>query len=618
MILILGGTTEGRMAVEVLEDGDYPFFYSTRGKLQEVQLRHGQHVTGGMDISQMTAFCREHEIRLLVDAAHPFAEQLHDTVYQVSQTLQLPVVRVERMMPDYSLYAEYIRWCTDYDDVVKQLCANKRKRVLGLTGVQTIQKLKAYWQNHPDTWFRILDREVSRELVDEVGFPMSHICYYKDSTVASEQAIIDELQPDAIITKESGESGGLDSKLLAAKENQLPIYIVQRPTVPSSFFCVDGPHGLRREIEKHVPEFYKLHTGVTTGTCVTTGAICAMQAILGTETLDNKQKLIDVVLPNKETIHVEARLLSINELEAQAEVIKKSGDDPDATQGIAILTTVRLQEKSDSGCADDEAILIDGGVGVGRVTLSGLDIPIGEAAINAVPKQMIRSNLKRLAVDWERYQVIVEVTIPSGEEVAARTFNPRLGIVGGISIVGTSGIIRPFSSEAYVASIARYVEVGVANEPNHLVLNSGAKSEKKLQALYPHIHPTAFIQYGNYIGETLGFCADHKVATVTLGLMIGKAVKLAEGHLDTHSHKVTKNHAFLQEMAREAACSDDHIAAIGALNMARELWSILDTEEMERYQEVLIQRCHTHCDQLLPQGKIEILIIPPAVVKPSK
>lgn len=618
MILILGGTTEGRMAVEVLEDGDCPFFYSTRGKLQEVQLRHGQHVTGGLDVSQMTAFCREHDIRLLVDAAHPFAELLHDTVHQVSKALQIPVVRIERLMPDYSPYAENIRWCTDYEDVVKQLHADNRKRVLGLTGVQTIQKLESYWKAHPDTWFRILDRDESRNIVEQVGFPMSHICYYKDSTVESEQTIINKLTPDAIITKESGESGGLQSKLIAATQNNIPIYIVQRPTLPSSFNCVNGPHGLRREIEKHVPEFYKLHTGVTTGTCVTTGAICALQALLG-ETADlQEQRLVDVVLPNKETIHVPARLVHMDKLEAQAEVIKQSGDDPDATQGIAIYTKVTLVEKTNDLCTSDEDILIDGGVGVGRVTLPGLDIPIGEAAINAVPKQMIRNNLKRLPVDWARYQLAIEITIPTGEDVASRTFNPRLGIVGGISIVGTSGIIRPFSSEAYVASIARYVEVGVANEPNHLVLNSGAKSEKKLQVLYPDLHPTAFIQYGNYIGDTLQFCATHKVAKVTLGLMIGKAVKLAEGYLDTHSHKVTKNHAFLQDMAREAMCTNEHIQAIGSLNMARELWSLLDKDEMQRYQAVIIQHCHAHCDQLLPEGEIEIVIIPPTVDKKPK
>lgn len=618
MILILGGTTEGRMAVEVLEDGDCPFFYSTRGKSQQVQLRHGQHVTGGMDVSQMTAFCREHDIRLLVDAAHPFAELLHDTVHQVSQVLHLPVVRIERLMPDYSPYAENIRWCTDYEDVVKQLHTDNRKRVLGLTGVQTIQKLESYWKAHSDIWFRILDRDESRNIVERVGFPMSHICYYKDSTVDSEQAIINELNPDAIITKESGESGGLQSKLVAATQNNIPIYIVQRPALPNSFTYVNGPHGLRREIEKHVPDFYKLHTGVTTGTCVTTGAICALQALLGEKVALQAQSMVDVVLPNKETIHVAARLVHADNLEAQAEVIKQSGDDPDATQGIAILTKVKLVEKTNDLCPSGEAIFIDGGIGVGRVTLPGLDIPIGEAAINAVPKQMIRNNLKRLSVDWNRYQLVVEITIPTGEEVAARTFNPRLGIVGGISIVGTSGIIRPFSSEAYVASIARYVEVGVANEPNHLVLNSGAKSEKKLQALYPDLHPTAFIQYGNYIGETLQFCATKKVSKVTLGLMIGKAVKLAEGHLDTHSHKVTKNYSFLQDMAREARCTDAHIHAIGSLNMARELWTILDEDEMLRYKEIIVQYCHTHCDKLLPEGEIDIVIIPPSVGKKTK
>lgn len=612
MILVLGGTTEGRMAVQVLEEGNHPFFYSTRDTTQSVDLHHGKHITGGMTVEQMSLFCQEHAIRLLVDAAHPFARQLHENVYIVSQRMDIPVVRVERIYPDYTSYTHLIHWCSDYEDACRQLQVDDRYCLLALSGVQTIAKLRSYWETHPQTWFRILNRDVSRQVVQNIGFPMNRICYYKGKTVKDELQLIQHVCPDAILTKESGESGGLVSKLEAAKVSNLPVYIVKRPVLPPSFLAVNGPHGLRRQIENLFPEFYTLHTGVTTGTCAATGALCALQTILGKRSHVYTLQSVGIILPNRETIYVNAQLLSCNDQSAQVEVIKRSGDDPDTTQGIQILVTVNLVERK---LGSKEDIIIDGGIGIGRVTLPGLDIPIGEAAINAVPKQMIRDNLHDLLVDWTKYQVEVLIEVPAGKEVASRTFNPKLGIVGGISIVGTSGIIRPFSSEAYVASIKRYIEVAVANEPNHVVLNSGAKSEKKLHVLYPQLHPTAFIQYGNYIGEALRFCATHKIAQVTLGVMIGKAVKLAEGYLDTHSHKVTKNHAFMQQIAEEAGCDSSHIESIGQINMARELWDILSDEEMKRYNQVLSTYCHQYCDPLLPEGELEIIIIAPSVRK---
>lgn len=131
----------------------------------------------------------------------------------------------------------------------------------------------------------------------------------------------------------------------------------------------------------------------------------------------------------------------------------------------------------------------------------------------------------------------VTISVPGGEEVAARTFNPRLGVVGGISIIGTSGIVKPFSSEAFVNSIRKEMSVAQATGSPRIVINSGAKSEKYIRSLYPELPSQAFVHYGNFIGETIRIAAELGIRQLTLGVMIGKAVKLAEGHLDTHSKK---------------------------------------------------------------------------------
>ena len=170
MILVLGGTTEGRLAVKVLDEAGKSYFYSTRGELQQVSCRNGERVTGGMDEQKMEEFCRSNGIRLLVDAAHPFAAQLHKTVEQVSRKLNLNVVRFERKYPPRT---DDVIWCKDYNDAVLRLKEDGISRLLALTGVQTIGKLRDFWADEnlkPECWFRILDREESLSLAIGQGF----------------------------------------------------------------------------------------------------------------------------------------------------------------------------------------------------------------------------------------------------------------------------------------------------------------------------------------------------------------------------------------------------------------------------------------------------------------
>ena len=616
MILILGGTTEGRLAVRVADAAGSPYWYSTRGDLQQIECKHGTHVTGALDEAAMASFCTEHGIRLLVDAAHPFAEVLHQTVAAVAESLDLPVVRVERTYVDED---PVIHWCTDYAEAVRMLESDGITRLLALTGVQTIGKLRPYWERH-DCWFRILRREESLAKARQQGFPPERLVYYEEEDDAS---LIARLQPQAILTKESGESGGFPQKVEAAQAAGIPVYAVRRPPLPVGFEVVTGEHGLRKAIERLVPGFFPLRSGFTTGACATAASKAALLTLLGKPVGDS----VEVLFPDGECLRlpvsscrllhpldeeacaglVERQVLSMPSAPAGVEkvltrlgeplrqadaatatVIKDAGDDPDVTNGQEIVATVAFSE--------EPGIHFLQGEGVGRVTLPGLGLPIGGPAINRVPRQMMEQNLSSLYGGG----LDVTISVPGGRELARRTFNPKLGIVDGISIIGTSGIVRPFSNEAFVDAIRKEIEVAVAVGAPMLVINSGAKSEAFLKARYPDLPPQAFVHYGNFIGETLKIAAELKVPRVVMGIMLGKAVKLAEGHLDTHSKNVVMNKAFLKEVAASAGCSPAAAETIDRLTLARELWTALPSDDARLFFAAILSRCAAVCATVYP------------------
>jgi len=623
MILILGGTTEGRIAARTLEESGKPFYYSTKGDEQEVTMHHGIRLQGAMDELDLEHCCREHNIQLLVDAAHPFAIQLHQTVEKVAHTLNLLVIRFERIYPPRD--EEHIIWCEDFEDAIRQIRKEDIFTLLALTGVQSIAKLKPLWQESACCYFRILNRESSRRLAEREGFPEKYLHYYHAGE--DERILLQRLHPEAILIKESGLSGGFNEKVEAALQEGIRIFAIRRPPMPGSFIIVNGEHGLRRMIEKHLPDFYPLRSGLTTGTCAAAAAVAATWDIFNVQRQSRPEEF-PVILPNGETIYVPVEEQEryphpscVNDdwmLEADATVIKDAGDDPDVTNGMQIKANVAVPFRFDDPTpaelgADDYTVIVCGGEGVGIVTLSGLGLEVGGPAINVTPRKMIENNVKaclqRLGISKQPNPFAVTISVPGGEEIARRTFNPRLGIEGGISIIGTSGIVKPFSSEAFVDSIRKSMEVGRATGSPRIVLNSGAKSEKYVRGYYPELPAQAFIHYGNFIGDTIKIAADLEIKAVTLGIMIGKAVKLAEGNLDTHSKQVTMNKDFLREVALSAGCGEETLAVIEKITLARELWTLLSAEDLQAFCSRLLELCHQYCDPLLPEGELTILLI---------
>ncbi len=590
-ILIFGGTTEGRAAVETLDQAGGCFYYSTRGTEQQIESRHALRLTGTLETEQMVAFCRRQAVRLLIDAAHPFAEELHRNIAVAAEMLDIPVIRYERKYP---VRDPALVWCDSYADACRYLEKQGIKSLLALSGVKTIPKLKDYWMKYP-CWFRVLDRPESKELALKYGFPAERLLFWKDEQSAEELFV--RYRPEAILTKESGISGYFQEKVEAARKCRIPVVVVKRPLLPDSFYVVTGNHGLRHWVERLLPGFFPLNSGFTTGSC----ACAASKAALLTLLTGQEQKRISITLPCGEEVELPIAETKRESGSVYCAVIKDAGDDPDVTNQRKICARVSLE--------DEPGIRFCAGEGVGIVTLPGLGLEVGEPAINPVPRSMMKAEIEKILVACRIEKgVVVEISVPEGEELARKTFNPKLGIVGGISIIGTSGVVRPFSSEAFVATIRKEIQVARALACRHLVINSGAKSERILKARFPDLIPQAFIHYGNYIGETLKLAEEEGIELLTMGIMIGKAVKLAEGNVDTHSRNVVMNRDFLLSLAQQTTCTPEILDKIEHLALARELWSILPPEHP--FFTLIIQKCQEVCSAFLKRCRLEMILIP--------
>ena len=308
-----------------------------------------------------------------------------------------------------------------------------------------------------------------------------------------------------------------------------------------------------------------LRRGWTTGACATAAAKAAAIALGGGDFPDP----VDITLPGGQTAAFALADHWRDGDRAMAAVVKDAGDDPDVTQGAVIVVVVRR-------LAAGQGVIFRAGAGVGTVTLPGLPVAPGEAAINPVPRQMIRAALGEAAaltgggVDFE-----VEISVPGGDALAARTLNPRLGIVGGISILGTTGVVIPYSCAAWIHSIHRGIDVARAAGHSHVIGATGASSEAAARTFHG-LEDRQMIDMGDFIGGMLKYLRAHPVPRVTVAGGVAKMTKLAQGMLDVHSKRGRADMAALAELAGEigaAATLRRRLAAApsvaGAFDIAR-------------------------------------------------
>lgn len=310
-----------------------------------------------------------------------------------------------------------------------------------------------------------------------------------------------------------------------------------------------------------------LRHGWTTGTCAAAAAKAAFTALATGEFPDP----VEVTLPRGERPAFALAITRRDEASATAGVVKDAGDDPDVTHGALVLATVRPG-------APGGGVRFHAGEGVGTVTRPGLPIPPGEPAINPVPREMIRAAIAEVAAATGRPgDVEVEIAIPGGEALAARTLNARLGIVGGLSILGTTGIVVPYSCSAWIHSIHRGIDVARAMGLAHVAGSTGSTSEAAVRKLHDLPEP-ALIDMGDFVGGMLKYLRAHPVEKVTVAGGVAKISKLAQGLLDLHSKRGAVDLVALAAFAEAAGGTPALAERICAANTAAQAFTLATAE----------------------------------------
>jgi cobalt-precorrin-5B (C1)-methyltransferase len=303
-----------------------------------------------------------------------------------------------------------------------------------------------------------------------------------------------------------------------------------------------------------------LRRGWTTGACATAATRAAYEALVTGVCPDP----VAIRLPNGARVAFAIATFKAEDGRATAGVVKDAGDDPDVTHGALITATV-------SHGAPGSGVVFRAGEGVGLVTRPGLPIPPGEPAINPVPREMMRWAVQEVA---ERFRgtadVAIEIAVPGGEALAAKTLNGRLGIVGGLSILGTTGVVIPFSCSAWIHSIYRGIDVARASGLTHIAGSTGSASEAAVQQLYG-LSETALIEMGDFAGGMLKYLRRHPVPRVTLAGGFAKMTKLGQGLLDLHSRAGSVDRGWLAALLEASGAPADLIAISAGANTAQQI-----------------------------------------------
>jgi len=307
---------------------------------------------------------------------------------------------------------------------------------------------------------------------------------------------------------------------------------------------------------------HALRTGWTTGTCASAAAKAALTALQ----TGNPPGDVEVTLPSGAHVSFPVERCEVEGDAVTAVVVKDAGDDPDVTHGAHLTATVRL--------AGPPGVELAAGEGVGTVTKPGLGLPVGGPAVTEVPRAMITQAVGDV-VDLAGVGVHVVISVPGGEKMARKTTNGRLGVVGGISILGTTGIVRPFSTASWRASVEQAVSVMAAQGERTAVLCTGGRTEKGAMALLPDLPEVCFVEVGDFTGAAIRRMLAEGLERVVFVGMAGKLAKLAAGVLMTHYTRSKVDLGLLGEITTAAGGDDELVAAVGAASTGRhayELW----------------------------------------------
>lgn len=341
-----------------------------------------------------------------------------------------------------------------------------------------------------------------------------------------------------------------------------------------------------------------LRKGWTTGACATAATRAAWQALLSGEFPDP----VTITLPRGETPSFALVKAQTGGGWARASVIKDAGDDPDVTHGAEIIATIRYG-KQGSG------ITFHAGDGVGTITKPGLPIPVGEAAINPKPREMMTQQIVELANRFNAAtDVEIEISIPGGQEIALKTWNPRLGIVGGLSVLGTTGIVIPFSCSAWIHSIHRGIDVARATGRRHIAGATGKTSEATIRQFY-NLPDEAILDMGDFVGGMLKYLRRHPVNYVTISGGFAKLVKLAQGHMDLHSSRSEVDFGKLAETVATLGGDAELVSEITNANTAKQVLELCTSRNVDIARTIALQAGETARATIDGASAIEVVVV---------
>lgn len=335
----------------------------------------------------------------------------------------------------------------------------------------------------------------------------------------------------------------------------------------------------------------ELRRGWTTGACAAAAAKAACAALIEGEFLDP----VEITLPGGQKPAFALARFEIAGETATAAIIKDAGDDPDVTHGAVIAVSL-------TPAVSGSGIVFRAGPGVGTVTRSGLAIEPGEPAINPMPRTMIRQAIYDIA--GESADFFVEVSVPGGAEIAKKTLNGRLGIVGGISILGTTGIVIPYSCSSWIHSIHRGIDVARAEGYDHVAASTGSTSEKAVQTFHG-MSEVQLLDMGDFVGGTLKYLKKHPIARISIAGGLAKMTKLAQGLLDLHSSRGTADLTALAGVAIDCGASVELAERIGSANSVAEAFELAGLEDV-KIGELIAQQAWAVAAAVLANPDIQL------------
>lgn len=341
-----------------------------------------------------------------------------------------------------------------------------------------------------------------------------------------------------------------------------------------------------------------LRRGWTTGACATAAAKAAYTALLTGRFPDP----VTITLPKGERPAFALTREALTEEAASAAIVKDAGDDPDVTHLATVQATVRRGPPG-------SGVVFKAGPGVGTVTKPGLPLPVGEPAINPVPRQMMRAVVAEVAAaEGDAGDVEIEISVDRGEELARQTWNPRLGILGGLSILGTTGIVVPFSCAAWIHSIHRGIDVARATGIRHAAACTGSTSEAAVQRLY-RLPEGALLDMGDFAGGLLKYLRRHPLPRLTLAGGFGKLCKLAAGHLDLHSGRSQVDFTLLAGTLATLGASPTLLADARGANTAKQVLELADAAGLPLADAVAGQAQRAALGLLEGETAVEVLVV---------